>query len=63
MESGMDTSKALQELVSLEHDQTIRCKAITLLRALEGDRDLKVNDTEWFRRYVIAKGASIRCPT
>ena len=58
----MDIVKALQEQAGLDHDQTIRCKAITLLRALEGDVDVKVNDTEWFRRYVIAKG-SARCLT
>jgi hypothetical protein len=61
----METSKALQELARLEGakgpgvDQTVRCKAISLLRALEGDRDLRVNDTEWFRRYVIAKGREL----
>lgn len=62
----MDTAKALQELASLEGakgpgvDQTVRCKAISLLRALEGDRDPKVNDTEWFRRHVVAKGRGLQ---
>jgi hypothetical protein len=62
----MDTAKVLQELTRLEGakgpgvDQTVRCKAISLLRALEGDRDARITDTEWFRRYVVAKGRGLQ---
>jgi hypothetical protein len=58
----IDITNALQELADLESakgsgsDQIIRCKAITLLRLFEGDHDVMVKDTEWFRRYVVAKG-------
>ena len=61
----MDIANALQELAELEGakglgvDQTVRCKAIALLRVFEGDHDEKVKDTEWFRQYVIAKGLEL----
>ena len=61
----IDIVNALQELADLEEvkgpgsDQIVRCKAITLLRAFEGDHDEALKDTEWFRRYVVAKGLSL----
>ena len=60
-----DIANALQELADLEgakgpgSDQIVRCKAITLLRAFEGDHDATLKDTEWFRRYVVAKGLKL----
>ena len=61
----IDIVNALQELADLEgvkgpgSDQIVRCKAITLLRAFEGDHDATLKDTEWFRRYVVAKGLKL----
>ena len=62
----VDIANALQELAGLEgakgpgSDQIVRCKAITFLRAFEGDHDDALKDTEWFRRYVVARGLELQ---